>query len=127
MFSIEDAQTWSKDALFSSKQNMNYGGTGCFICLYILSTTFSTKIHQFSVLFNLFLTVPRTVISWEARLASILLEIKGLVKMNRFVCFLLCWLWIYYICIKCLLNAAILICCILYTLYPYLVDYLKWK
>lgn len=35
MFSIEDAQTWSKDALFSSKQNMNYGGTGCLFALYL--------------------------------------------------------------------------------------------
>lgn len=134
MFPIKDTNFGPKDkkpyintVLFSLKQNMNSGGTGCFICLYILSTAFAIKIHLFSVLSNLFLTVPRVVINWEASLFSILLKIKGLEKMNRPDYFLHRFLRRYCICIECIQNATILICCILYTLYPYLVDYLKWK
>lgn len=56
MFPIKDTHFVPKDKkpyintmLFSLKQNMNSGGTGCSVCLYILSTAFSIKIHLFSV------------------------------------------------------------------------------
>lgn len=75
-FGPNDKKPYLNTVLFSLKQNMNCGGTGCFICLYILNTAFSIKVHLFSVLGSLLLTVPRIVISWEASLVSNLLKTK---------------------------------------------------
>lgn len=106
---------------------MNCNGTRCLICLYILSTAFSVKIHLFSGFGNFFLPVPRTVIKWETSLVSTLLKVKGLVRMNKSDYFLPCCSWSYYISIEHTQDATILICCILNTRYTYLVGYLKEK
>jgi len=72
--------------------------------------------------------ITSDAITWEASLVLVLLKIKGLAKMNRSDdYFLPCCLWSYYICTECSENATLLIFCILYTLYHYLVDYLKKK